>query len=56
MDFIVEDGTGENPQATSYVSVQRANEITELYGLEWPEGAFKEQALASATDYLDANL
>lgn len=55
MALVEEDGTGL-PNANSYASVNTADDIVDLYGLEWPQGANKEASLIAATDYLDASI
>jgi hypothetical protein len=55
MGFVVEDGTGTNPLANSYVSLAEANAYhTDRNNAAWTgTDAVKEAALVRATDYLD---
>lgn len=56
MSFEVEDGTGENPDANSYVSVADFKAYWDSRGFDWTvyvPDAKLERALVQATDYIE---
>lgn len=59
LTLVIEDGTGNNPAANSYVSLAEADtyHFGNLYAEEWNEaGSQKAVALAMATRLIDADM